>query len=188
MRVCVFCGASPGRNPAYLQAATSLGQALARSGIGLVYGGAQVGLMGALADGALAEGGEVIGVLPRALQEREVAHPGLTTLHIVDSMHARKAKMSELAEGGYIALPGGLGTLEELFEVWTWSGLGDHSKPMALLNVEGFFDPMLAFLAHVAQEGFLRESYRSALLVDDEIEALLESLRAWEASEEGSGR
>ncbi|MAS66533.1 MAG: TIGR00730 family Rossman fold protein, partial [Pseudomonadales bacterium] len=133
MRLCVFCGSSPGNKPEYLAAAQQLGTALAKAGIGLVYGGAQVGLMGAVADAALAAGGDVIGVIPRHLVERELAHEGLTTLHEVGSMHERKAMMADLSDG-FIALPGGVGTFEELFEVWTWGQLGHHQKPCALFN------------------------------------------------------
>src|SRR3546814_750650 len=154
MRLCVFCGSSDGARPAYRDAAHALGKALADAGIGLVYGGAAVGLMGAVADGALARGGEVMGVLPRSLADRELAHPGLTQLHVVGSMHERKAMMAKLSDG-FIALPGGLGTFEELFEIWTWAQLGYHRKPVALLNVDGYYDGLLSFLDHPVREAFV---------------------------------
>src|SRR5512133_2919831 len=143
--VCVFCGSSPGANPAYLQAARTVGDLLARRRITVVYGGGRIGIMGAVADSALAAGGKVIGVIPKSLVTREVAHLDLADLRVVGSMHERKALMSDLSDG-YLVLPGGLGTLEELFEVATWAQLGIHSKPIALLNVDGFYDRLLAFL------------------------------------------
>ncbi len=178
MRLCVFCGSSPGNKPEYLVAAQQLGTALAKAGIGLVYGGAQVGLMGAVADAALAAGGEVIGVIPRHLVERELAHEGLTTLHEVSSMHERKAMMADLSDG-FIALPGGVGTFEELFEVWTWGQLGHHQKPCALLNAAGYYDQLIAFLDHALTEGFMRQPYRDMLIVDTEANALLDKVRAY---------
>jgi uncharacterized protein (TIGR00730 family) len=181
MRVCVFCGSSYGLEPVYREAAASLGLALARAGIGVVYGGGKVGLMGVLADSALDAGGEVIGVIPRLLFEKEIAHDKLTSLRVVGSMHERKALMSDLADGGFIALPGGLGTLEELFEVWTWGQLGYHGKPVALLNVAGFYDSLLAFLDGVVHRGFIHAEHRAMLLVGDEPEAILARLRAYVA-------
>ena len=145
---------------------------MAERGIGIVYGGAWVGLMGALADAALAAGGEVIGVIPQALIEREIGHPGLTELRIVDSMHERKALMAELADG-FVALPGGIGTLEELFEVWTWAQLGLHAKPCALLDTDGFYGPLVAFLDHLVDAGFVREAHRGMLLTAHSPEELL---------------
>ena len=174
-RLCVFCGSSPGRDPAYLAVATELGTLLAKRGIGLVYGGASIGLMGALADAAQAAGGEVIGVIPRALVEWEVAHAGLADLRIVASMHDRKALMAELSDG-FIALPGGIGTLEELFEIWTWAQLGSHSKPCALLNASGFYDRLLGFLDFVMGEAFMRPMHRNMLLVSETPEGLLEKM------------
>ena len=171
-RLCVFCGSSPGTRPEYLAAARALGRVLADRGVGLVYGGASVGLMGAVADAALAAGGHVAGVIPRALVEREIAHPGLSELHVVRTMHERKAVMSDLSDG-FVALPGGIGTLEELFEVWTWAQLGVHGKPCALLDVEGFYAPLLAFLDHARAEGFVRERQRAMLLVDDDAARLV---------------
>jgi len=175
-RVCVFCGSSVGARPEYLAMARALGQTLARRGLGLVYGGASVGLMGAVADAALSAGGEVIGVLPRSLQQREIAHLALTELHIVDSMHTRKAMMAERADA-FIALPGGLGTMEELFEVLTWRLLGIHRKPAGLLDVAGYYAPLTTFLEHSITEGFLR-SEQLALHVGSDPDALLDALAA----------
>ncbi len=171
-RVCVFCGSRPGAHEHYMDQARALGTALAARGLGLVYGGAQVGLMGAVADAALAAGGEVIGVLPRALMNKELAHPGLHALHVVDSMHARKALMAELADG-FIALPGGFGTLDELFEILTWAQLGIHHKPVVVINWRGFYSPLLAFLARAQGEGFIAAIDQRLLLVGDDIEAAL---------------
>lgn len=160
-RICVYCGSSPGR-PVYAEAARSLGTYLADQGIGLVYGGGRVGLMGILADAALAAGGEVYGVIPDKLRELELGHEGLTELFVTDSMHARKLIMAQLADA-FVAMPGGYGTLEELFEVTTWTQLEYHSKPVGLLNVEGFFDPLLAYVAHAANEGFIRPLHRELI-------------------------
>lgn len=161
-----------------MELARALGTALAAEGRGLVYGGAQVGLMGAVADAALAAGGEVIGVLPRALMTRELAHPGLSALHVVDSMHARKALMAELADG-FIALPGGFGTLDELFEILTWAQLGIHHKPVVLLNWRGFYSPLLAFLARAHGEGFVAALDQRLLLVGDDAESALALLHQY---------
>src|SRR3954471_11403967 len=178
-RLCVFCGSSLGRAPAYAASAAQLGRVLAQRGIGLVYGGGRVGLMGVLADAALAAGGEVIGVIPQALVERELGHRGLTQLRVVDSMHARKALMGELA-AGFIALPGGIGTLEELFEVWSWAQLGLHRKPCGLLDVDGFFAPLVGFLDGQVEEGFIHPTYRAMLAVASTPEALLDAFAAYE--------
>lgn len=178
-RVCVFSGSSPGRGPAYGEVAVALGTLLAREGIGLVYGGAAVGLMGTVADAARAAGGEVIGVIPRSLVEREVAHTGLADLRVVGSMHERKALMAELSDA-FVALPGGIGTLEELFEVWTWGQLGSHAKPCALLNVEGFYDRLLSFLDHVVDEAFLKPVHRGMILVEQDPQAVLDGIRRYE--------
>ncbi|MEH6567005.1 MAG: TIGR00730 family Rossman fold protein [Halopseudomonas sp.] len=180
MRICVFCGSSAGNQPQYLQAAVELGTALADAGIGLVYGGAQVGLMGAVADAALAAGGEVIGVIPRHLVERELAHDGLTQLIEVSSMHERKARMADLADG-FIALPGGVGTFEELFEVWTWGQLGHHQKPCALYNAAGYYDKLIAFLDHALAEGFMKQPYRDMLIVAADIPSLLHQVHSYQA-------
>jgi uncharacterized protein (TIGR00730 family) len=177
-RVCVFCGSSPGVRPEYAAMARWLGSALARRGIGLVYGGASIGIMGNVADAVLAEGGEVIGVIPRSLLDREVAHDGLTEQHVVDSMHQRKAMMAERADA-FLALPGGLGTLEELFEVWTWGLLGLHAKPFGLLEVEHYFAPLISFLDHGVTEGFIREAHRAMVLVDTHPELLLDRLSSY---------
>lgn len=178
-RVCVFAGSSSGLQPVYRDAAEALGDLLAASGIGLIYGGAKVGLMGAVADAVLSRGGEVTGVIPSALVAREVAHAGLTDLRVVASMHERKALMADLADG-FIALPGGWGTLEEFFEVLTWGQLGLHQKPCGLLNVNGYFERLLSFIEHSIDQGFVRREYRSMILVSDSPEALLDALRAYE--------
>ncbi len=178
-RICVFCGASPGARPAYAQATSELARLLTADGIGVVYGGGGVGLMGVLADAVLAEGGEIIGVIPRALVDREIAHRDVTDMRVVGSMHERKALMAELADA-FIALPGGLGTVEELFEVYTWAQLGLHRKPCALLNVEGYYDGIAGFLANAVQERFLREEHREMLMVEREPRGLIERLREFE--------
>jgi len=179
-RVCVFCGSSPGARPVFAAAARGLSDVLAGRAIGLVYGGGKVGLMGLLADGMLAQGGEVIGVIPESLQALEVAHEGLSDLRVVESMHARKALMSDLSDG-FIALPGGLGTFEELLEIATWSQLGLHSKPVGVLNVAGYFDPLLSLLDHAVAERFLRPDHRQLFLVATEPQALLEAMLAFRA-------
>jgi uncharacterized protein (TIGR00730 family) len=177
-RVCVFCGSGDGGHPAYAEAVRELARTIVASGDGIVYGGGRAGLMGALADAALEAGGEVVGVIPGALVEREVAHQGLTELHVVDSMHERKALMSDLS-AFFVTAPGGLGTLEELFEVLTWSQLGLHDKPCGLLDVRGYYDRLAGFLDHAVAEGFLRPESREILLVNDEAGELLDRLRSW---------
>jgi uncharacterized protein (TIGR00730 family) len=172
--VCVYCGSSFGSDPVYLEATRNLAQTLARHGIRVVYGGASVGLMGALADATLEAGGEVVGVIPRLLVDREIAHPRLTELHVVSSMHERKALMAELSDG-FVALPGGIGTLEELIEVYTWSFLGIHAKPLGVLNTAGYYDGLSAFLDHAAGQGFLRLEQRAKLVVAATTEDLLEA-------------
>jgi uncharacterized protein (TIGR00730 family) len=174
-RVCVFCGASSGRLTAYATAARAFGEAVGSRGLGLVFGGGRVGLMGAVADGALAAGGEVIGVIPRSLVDRELAHGGLSALEVVDSLHERKARMAELADA-FVALPGGFGTLDELLEQLTWSQLGLHDRPIGLLDVEGYWRPLIALARHATEEGFVRESDLAAIAVADEPEALLDRL------------
>ncbi len=174
-RLCIFCGSSMGTKTEYADAARALGRLMAARGIGVVYGGASVGLMGAVADAALEAGGEVIGVIPRVLWEREVGHTGLTDLHVVDSMHERKALMAELSDG-FIALPGGIGTFEELFEVWTWAYLGLHRKPVALLDTAGFYAPLTTFIESAAQAGFIKPAQRDGLLVDSDPAALLDRI------------
>jgi hypothetical protein len=178
--LCVFCGSSPGVDARYAEAARDFGARLARHGVALVYGGARRGLMGAVADAALGDGGRVTGVIPRGLWEREVGHTGLSELLVVDSMHERKALMAERADA-FVALPGGAGTLEELFEAWTWAMLGIHAKPVALLDVDGFFAPLLAMVDHMTDAGFVRPAHRRMLLVDGDPERLLARLAAYEA-------
>ena len=177
--ICLYTGSSPGARPAYRSAAESLARELARRGITLVYGGGHVGLMGAAADAALAQGGQVIGVIPGDIADMEVEHTGLTELLVVNSMHERKMKMFSLVDA-MIAMPGGLGTLEELFEVWTWNQLGFHCKPLGLLNIDGYYDKLLAFLDHAVAERFVRHEHRDLLLVDTDPHALLERLLAFE--------
>jgi uncharacterized protein (TIGR00730 family) len=179
-RVCVFAGSSSGARPEYLAVARQLGATLAERHLGLVYGGARVGLMGALANGALAGGSEVIGVMPEALVAKEVAHRGLTELRVVKSMHERKAMMAELADG-FVALPGGWGTVEEFFEILTWAQLGFHRKACGLLNAAGFYDPLLAFVDHGVAEGFVRREQRAMITVADSPGALLDAMSAYQA-------
>jgi uncharacterized protein (TIGR00730 family) len=180
-RICVFCGASPGARPAYSDATAQLARLLTSEGIGVVYGGGGVGLMGALADAVIAEDGQLTGVIPRSLVDREVAHRDVVDMRVVGSMHERKALMAELADA-FVALPGGIGTLEELFEVYTWAQLGLHQKPCALLNVEGYYDAIEEFLTHAVAERFLRDETRELLMVDSDAAALIERLRAFEPS------
>jgi uncharacterized protein (TIGR00730 family) len=176
----VFCGANSGNDQAYGVMAAQLGRTLAERGIGLVYGGGRVGLMGMLADGALAAGGEVIGVIPKALLAREQAHHRLTEQRVVDTMHERKALMADLADG-FVALPGGIGTLEEIFEAWTWAQLGVHSKPCGLLDVAGFFKPLVGFLDEVVETGLLRPTTRAILAVATSPDELLAKFATYEA-------
>jgi uncharacterized protein (TIGR00730 family) len=173
--VCVFCAANPGHNPSYRTHAAEFGRYLAKRGQRIVFGGGRTGLMGALAEGALSAGGHITGVMPRHLVEREVAHTGLTELRVVESMHERKTLLSSLSDG-FIAMPGGLGTMEELFEIWTWGQLGLHRKPYGLLNINGFFDPLLTFLDHAVSEGFLGAVNRQMLAVNDDAAALLDMM------------
>jgi len=175
----VYCGSSQGRQAAYLDAARALAVVLVERGIRLVYGGGRVGLMGAIADAVLQAGGHVTGVIPRALASKEVAHDALSELIVTESMHTRKTIMAERADA-FVALPGGIGTLEELFEVWTWSQLGFHEKPCGVLNVEGYFDGLIAFIDHAVNEHYLRPSHRDILLVDRDPGALLDRLSAYE--------
>ncbi len=177
MRLCVFCGSSKGTRPLFAEAARNLGEQMAARGLGLVYGGGHIGLMGVLADAVLAGGGEAAGVIPRALVERELAHKHLTALHVVDTMHQRKALMADLADA-FAALPGGFGTGDELFEILTWAQLGLHARPIGLLNVVGFFDPLLAWIDRTVEEGFLRAEHRRLLLVRDDPASLLDALES----------
>jgi uncharacterized protein (TIGR00730 family) len=178
-RICVFCGASPGARPEYAEATRELARLVIAEGIGVVYGGGGVGLMGALADEVIASGGELTGVIPRALVDREIAHRDVMDMRVVGSMHERKALMAELSDA-FVALPGGIGTLEELFEVYTWAQLGLHSKPCALLNVAGYYDGIADFLALAVSERSLREETRDLLLVDTDPAALIDRLRSFE--------
>ncbi|HEX9982075.1 MAG TPA: TIGR00730 family Rossman fold protein [Thermoanaerobaculia bacterium] len=179
-RLCVFCGSSPGSDPAFADAARALGALLAREGIGLVYGGGSVGLMGIVADSVLSSGGEAIGVIPHALWAREVGHRNLTELHIVDTMHERKAMMADLSDA-FVALPGGLGTLEEIFEVWTWVQLGLHSKPVGFLNVNGYYSKLLEFLDDATTLQLVRPPHRAVAVVDHEPASLLRKFDDWQA-------
>jgi len=189
--VCVFTGSNMGARPSYEAAAKALGTLLAARGIRLVYGGAHLGLMGAVADACLNAKGSVTGVIPKALVELEIAHDGLTQLHVVDSMHERKALMADLSQG-FIMLPGGMGTLEEFFEVWTWSQLGYHQKPVGILNIDGYFDGMIGFLRDMAEERFIREAHLDTLIVETDPAMLLErfgrykplSVKKWIARDE----
>lgn len=184
MRYTVFCGSSTGNKAAYVQQARALGKALAQHQIGVVYGGAKVGLMGAIADGALENGGEVIGVLPLFLADVELGHTGLSELLFVETMHERKAKMDELSDG-IIALPGGYGTLEEFFEVLTWGQLGLHKKTIALFNVDGFYNPLLQMIETMVEQGFLKEENKNMVIVSDNIEELLHRMKMYEAPKVG---
>lgn len=180
--VCVYCGSNPGQNPAFVDAARHVGRLLAERDMTLVYGGGRVGLMGEVADAALAAGGKVIGVIPQFMAVKEVAHMGLSDLHVVQSMHARKAMMEKLSDA-FIALPGGIGTMEELFEIWTWAQLGQHEKPVGLLDVDGYYAHLVAFLKEMTEQGFLQRSHHNALQVADTAEGLLSAYERYEAPE-----
>lgn len=174
----IFCGSADGENPIYRQTALEVGRRLAADGVGIVYGGGRVGLMGAVADGALAAGGRVIGVIPRALVDRELAHPGLTEMHVVETMHERKAAMAEIADG-FVALPGGAGTLDEIFEQWTWAQLGIHGKPCGFLDVGGYYRPLRAMIETMVAEGFTRARYAEMLVFADDVDAIVARFRAY---------
>lgn len=178
--VCVFCGSLTGSDPVYAEAARDFGRRLAARGLGLVYGGGHVGIMGAVADGVLGAGGTVVGVIPASMVERELAHPGLTECLVVRTMHERKALMNARSDA-FVALPGGIGTLDELFEAWTWAQLGVHRKPVALLDVGGFWGPLVALADHLSERGFLADDSRDMLLADRDPERLLDRLDAWQA-------
>ena len=182
-RLAVYCGSSMGKDPAFAGAARAIGEAMAARGVGLVYGGGRLGLMGVVADAVLANGGEAYGVIPQALIDLEVAHSGLTELHVVATMHDRKAKMTDLTDA-FVALPGGIGTYDELFEAWTWNALGYHAKPFALLNVSGFWDEMIRFLDHATASGFMSAARRGQLLVAEDVEQAIETLDAAMAASE----
>jgi len=179
--VCVFCGSNGGADPAYLEAARDAGRGLAERGLRLIYGGGNVGMMGALADAALEAGGDVVGVIPQQILDLEIGHRGLDDLRVVGSMHERKALMADLADA-FIALPGGIGTFEELFEVYTWAHLGLHRKPLGMLDVAGYYSPLRAMLDHAVDQRFLRPETRAMLAFGDSLAALLERFSAWEAS------
>lgn len=177
--ICVYCGSSSGRLPAYAEGARALAHALVARDWGLVYGGASIGLMGLVADTVLQLGGRVVGVIPEALARKEVAHAGLTQLHVTQSMHERKTLMAELSDG-FIAMPGGIGTFEEIFEIWTWAQLGIHAKPCGLLNVAGYYDALTTFLDHATHEQFMKPPHRSLLIVEPEPVALLDRFDRFE--------
>ena len=178
--ICVYCGSNAGTRPEYAAAAKAMGEALAERGLSLVYGGGKVGLMGTVADAALAAGGRVIGIIPEFLALKEVAHAGLTELVVVDSMHTRKAEMERRSDG-FIALPGGIGTMEELFEIWTWSQLGQHKKPCGLLDVDGYFSHLNAFLDRMAEDGFVNADHRAMLIRSENASQLLDAFAGYEA-------
>jgi uncharacterized protein (TIGR00730 family) len=180
MRICVFCGSHSGNDETYVKAARDVGRTLAELRIDLVYGGGRVGMMGAVADAALQAGGAVIGVMPQSLVDREIQHTGLTELHTVSSMHERKTKMADLSDG-FIALPGGAGTLEEIFEQWTWAQLGIHRKPCGFLNTNGYFDPLREMIARMAQQGFMNAAYASMLVFETDAKAILDAFENYTA-------
>jgi len=175
--ICVYCGSSSGKNPIWRETAYEFGKLLAKNGIKLVYGGGSVGLMGAVADGALSEGGQVVGVIPEALKVKELDHKKITTLHVVNDMHDRKMMMANFADA-FVTLPGGIGTLEELFEVYTWKQLSFHRKPCSILNIAGYYDHLLAFLAHSVDSGYLKQSHMDDLIIETDITLLLERLKS----------
>ncbi len=180
-RVAVYCGSATPADPVYIESARAIGRSLAGQGIGVVYGGGKLGLMGAVADSALEAGGEVIGVIPQALVDAEVAHRGLTELHVVETMHERKARFTELSDG-FLTIPGGTGTMDELWEAMSWAQLGYHAKPVGLLNVAGFYDGLLEFVGKMSEVGFLRPQHQSILLSDTELDSLLDKMRRFEPS------
>ncbi len=181
-RLAVYCGSASPTNPVYVEAARSVGDALAKRGIGLIYGGGRLGLMGAIADAAMAAGGEVIGIIPQALVDAEVAHHGCTELRVVSSMHERKALFTDLSDG-FIALPGGVGTMDELWEAISWSQLGYHEKPVGLLNVAGFYDGLIAFNAHMIKVGFIRAQHAGIMLAERDLGSLLDRMAAYRPHE-----
>lgn len=176
--VCIFCGSNPGNDEVYGAGARAMGAEIARRGLVLVYGGGAVGLMGIVANAALEAGGEVHGIIPRALREKEIGHNGLTRLEVVDTMHTRKARMAELSDG-FVAMPGGIGTFEELFEVWTWGQLGIHTKPLGFLNIAGFYDPLAVFLDNTVEAGFLKQNHRAMAMTDTEPATLLDRMEQY---------
>jgi uncharacterized protein (TIGR00730 family) len=186
-RLAVYCGSSEGTDPAFMACARDVGAQLARWGIAIVYGGGCVGMMGAVADGALSAGGEVIGVIPEALVHAELAHRGLTELHVVPDMHSRKALFTSLSDG-FLTLPGGVGTMDELWEAVSWAQLGYHAKPVGVLNVEGFYDPLLAFYRHMTECGFIRSQHAGILIARASLPALIDAMERYEAHEPLIGR
>ena len=178
MKACVFCGSSKGNLPVFMETATAVGQFFAENGIDLVYGGGDVGLMGAVADAVLDGGGEVTGVMPKHLADREIAHKGLTSLIIVDDMHERKSQMAALSDA-FLTLPGGAGTMEEMFEQWTWAQLGLHQKPSGVLNIGGYYDPLLRMIADMVTNGFLKQEFANSLMVESDVAAMVEAFRAY---------
>ncbi|MBA0168766.1 MULTISPECIES: TIGR00730 family Rossman fold protein [Pectobacterium] len=182
MRIGVFCGSASGNSPIYIEKTKQMGHFLADSGVGIVYGGGKVGLMGEIANSALSHRGAVIGVMPRALVEKEIVHQGLTELHVVENMHERKSKMAELSDA-FIALPGGAGTFEEIFEQWTWAQLGIHEKPCAFLNIAGYFDPLRDMIRSMVDAGFLRSNYADMLLFSESPEELLTFFHTYQPPE-----
>jgi uncharacterized protein (TIGR00730 family) len=178
-RVAVYCGSATPADPIYIDSARAIGRSLAEQGVGVVYGGGKLGLMGAVADSALEAGGEVIGVIPQALVNAEVAHRGLTELHVVETMHERKARFTELSDG-FLTIPGGTGTMDELWEAMSWAQLGYHAKPVGLLNVAGFYDGLLEFVGKMSEVGFLRPQHQNILLADTELDRLLDKMRGFE--------
>ena len=181
-RLAVYCGSATPSDPVYIETARSVGRTLAERGIGVVYGGGRLGLMGAVADCALAAGGEVIGIIPQALVDAEVAHRGLTELHVVDTMHQRKQAFTDLSDG-FVNLPGGTGTMDELWEALSWAQIGYHAKPVGLLNTAGYYDHLIAFYAKMGEVGFLRPQHQGILLVDGELDGLLAKMAAFEPIE-----
>lgn len=179
MKIAVFCGSSSGKDPRFVETTQELGKYLAEQGIEVVYGGGNVGLMGTIATTVLDNGGKVYGVIPEYLKSKEIAHPNLTELHVVSDMHERKAKMAELADA-FVALPGGAGTLEEIFEVWTWAQLGHHEKPCAFYNVMGFYEPLMSMVQQMSDAGFIRSQYIDMLIDADQPQELLAELRAYQ--------
>lgn len=178
--ICVYCGSNAGNDPVYTRQAQALGRALVKRDLGLVYGGSKVGIMGVVADAVLEAGGRAVGILPEALMQKELAHKGLTELHVVASMHERKTLMAEKADA-FVAMPGGIGTLEEIFEVWTWAQLGFHNKPCGLLNVAGYYDKLAGFLDHAAESGFMQPQHRQMLAVQTDPDLLLDGFARYEA-------
>ena len=178
-RLAVYCGSATPADPVYIEAARHVGRSLAERGIGVVYGGGKLGLMGAVADSALEAGGEVIGIIPQALVNAEVAHQGLTELHVVETMHERKARFTELSDG-FVTIPGGTGTMDELWEAMSWAQLGYHADPVGLLNIAGYYDHLIAFVAKMGEVGFLRPQHQQLLIVDDTLEGLLGKMAAHE--------